>query len=324
MSSLQKIYVYIQKQKSFVPNEDLLKEHFAKFNVQYAYFVTEDEQSAALNDFISYSNFFSTLYKEENNPLIENPSQIIDPSLAYKATVLFGGQPFTKGLNILDKLIVDQQNGVESPLNHAITTLLSPLIIPVKTPNMDLGFWRSLINGSQTKKALQLFAVSSLIADKFGLVSLGYTLGLTRTYPNIRNTKPDILYLYTLKDNSSHFGFAFKEKNTNTLIKGEVTRNLLPCSDSFRTLFDDPKWKTGERWPELNSDQQNNLFFIIQQISSKPITRPQTIIDVEDYRAKLLYPQFNKAPELALFCARFGISEHVFNRCVDLLKHPKQ
>ena len=323
MPNIKKLYFSASTQILSESIQAELKARFNTLNGQYGYFLTDIEKDEALQEFVTYYKLFSELQKSEgSNTVSLSPEELYKRT--YSATVLFGGQGIRNGINTIDKLINDLNNGSETPLNQSIDTLFSNLLITPKSKGLDLAFWRSLINGQQSKRALQLFAVSSSIFDKFGTDSQGgYSLALTKTYPTPKNTRPGILYLYKNKK-LDKFGYAFKNAN-GVLISGTIEPSALSFSSNLNTAFDDKSWNGGERKPDfVDNTQQETLFSLVSESSSELVFRLRTVLDMEEYYAKMLYNRFIESPELALFCSRYKIANHVFNRCLDLLKKPKK
>lgn len=109
---------------------------------------------------------------------------------------------------------------------------------------MNLNFWRSLIHSQQIKKVIILFELSSVIANKFGSISEGHTLTLTRFFPKDKNLRDRMLYLYEVKDQNL-LGYAFKDHYSGQIIRGTVDKSHLNCSNDVNRLFANKEWKGG-------------------------------------------------------------------------------
>lgn len=296
-----------------------LKINFTVLNEQYQYFFTPEDIGIAQQVFNNFFNFFIQVKKSSraSDSVLSNKDLHY---LAYKSAIIFGETEVV----YLQKLIELQNSTPYEAIWGLVKSALDPLLIKPKTKDVDLTFWRSLIHGPHLKRAISLFPYASVIAEKFGPVSEGYTLTLTKFFPSFKNSREKILYLHKHR-NPEFYGFAYKPLNSKELIKGTIKKNELSFSDKLALFFEKDDWKSGEHKPnDFDSSQQEELFSLVQHTSSKIIYPVRTLSNLEEFQAQIIYSNYSKAPQLAKLCTHYNIPNHVFNRCLTLLLKPKK
>ena len=316
MPNYQAIYHEVNTTQDDSPElTSALKNAFDAKNQHYGYFTTEAEQTSGRDEFIRYFKLLNRVKDDEDKDVSLEELY----SRAYHATVLFGGGAAHNACVTLDRLIKELPQATK-PVHDVFATVQ----LPIKASNLNLSLWREWINGPQTKKALKLFASASDIANKFGPLQRGWTLTLTKTFPNSKNTHPGKLYLHKHKDETK-LGYAFLDE-AGTFCSGTINKADLEA-ERLQTLLSnwaDSNWKSGERSADLmKPSEQAAIFSVVSLAAKQTLSQTLTLSDIEILEGKLTYERFNEAPELAQLCRLYKKPESIFNQCLELLSQQK-
>lgn len=326
MLNFQQIYFNANKRILDDSLTIVLKKHFDTQNERYNYCSTESEKAQAEQDYICFYKFFYELYisSAHSNREIQPFDSNKFAGYAYKAMVLFGGQQMQKAINTIQQLVNDIPVDTTKKSCEIIESIFAKLQLPSKSQDLNLPFWRGLLNGPQLKRAFELFPKSSALAEHQGKLPPFYTLALTNTFPKFKNTKEGIVYLFKPREPQLVLGYAFKNP-AGEFVSGEIESSKLSFYDKLVGLLIQPGWKLNEyRCNLLDRAEQDSIFFQINQVNDTPIARLPTLSDVEEQIGKMVYKRFSEAPDLGLFCLESDLSELVFNRCLKLYKQPKK
>lgn len=308
---IQSLFDELSK-KEFSPEErEPIDKLYENLHQEFEYLDLSDESK---NEFAAYFSFFKNI-SESEDPEVTNEELA---KRAYIALVLFGGCDKGKECETLQRYISGDYSKAQKPIHDAFATIQ----IERKSQNVDLIFWRQLVSGNKIKKAIQLFASASSIANKFGPgspTSKSYELILTKNVLNKKNTKPAKLYIYTNKKlNEDEFGYAYLDDKGN-LVNGTLKKDDLPLGKKkIEEAFANKKGGGDLSEHTLDVPCQNEIFKIVK------IARRLTLSDIGILVGQLTYARFQEHSDLAGLCRQYKIPESVFEKCLALLPEKKQ